>query len=165
MQLFEDTSPKETTKAVIGQSRIGRLCKQSEPEAKPEAGKKSADMDPLEEKQDNPTPKVFGRNLAQLDKDGRPKPVLVMLQKLYAKGLSTKGIFRQGANMTKVKELKKQIDSTGDTSCLADATIINVGALLKDFLRSLPDPLLTSHLFPLWEASLESDDPIQTIKR
>ncbi|XP_031778904.1 rho GTPase-activating protein 20 isoform X2 [Nasonia vitripennis] len=111
------------------------------------------------------SPSVFGVNLSRLDENGLPKPVLVMLQQLFAKGPFTQGIFRKSANVRIVRELRDQIESSApDTSCLEDAPIIAVAALLKDFFRSLPDPLLTSHLFPLWMASLDSANPIQTIK-
>ena len=110
-------------------------------------------------------PSIFGVNLSRLDDNGLPKPVLVMLQQLFAKGPFTQGIFRKSANVRIVRELRDQIESTGDPACLEEAPIIAVSALLKDFLRSLPDPLLTSHLFPLWMASLETAKPLQTIKR
>lgn len=110
-------------------------------------------------------PSLFGVNLSRLDENGLPKPVLVMLQQLFAKGPFTQGIFRKSANVRIVRELRDQIESTGDPSCLEDAPIIAVAALLKDFLRSLPDPLLTSHLFPLWMESLETINPVQTIKK
>ncbi|XP_044595516.1 rho GTPase-activating protein 20-like isoform X2 [Cotesia glomerata] len=109
-------------------------------------------------------PNIFGVNLSRLDDNGLPKPVLVMLQQLFSKGPFTQGIFRKSANVRIVRELRDQIESTGDTNCLEDAPIIAVASLLKDFLRSLPDPLLTFHLFPLWMASLESKNPVQTIK-
>ncbi|XP_023247291.1 rho GTPase-activating protein 20-like [Copidosoma floridanum] len=108
--------------------------------------------------------RVFGVNLARLDENGLPKPVLVMLQQLLAKGPSIQGIFRKSANLKVVRVLKDQIESSGDTSCLEDAPVFAVAALLKDFLRSLPDLLLTSYLFSLWMASPESPDPIKTIK-
>ncbi|XP_043667812.1 uncharacterized protein LOC122628954 isoform X2 [Vespula pensylvanica] len=109
-------------------------------------------------------PSIFGVNLSRLDENGLPKPVLVMLQQLFAKGPFTQGIFRKSANVRIVRELRDQIESTGDPSCLEAAPIIAVAALLKDFLRSLPDPLLTSHLFPLWMDSLETPNPVHTIK-
>lgn len=110
-------------------------------------------------------PSFFGVNLARLDENGLPKPVLIMLQQLFAKGPFTQGIFRKSANVRIVRELRDHIESTGDPSCLEDAPIIAVAALLKEFLRSLPDPLLTSHLFPIWMASLETSNPVQAIKR
>lgn len=110
-------------------------------------------------------PNLFGVNLSKLDENGLPKPVFVMLQQLFAKGPFTQGIFRKSANVRTVRELRDQLESSGDPSCLEDAPIIAVAALLKDFLRSLPDPLLTSHLFPLWMDSLETQNPIQTMKR
>ncbi|XP_017885850.1 uncharacterized protein LOC108628438 isoform X2 [Ceratina calcarata] len=109
-------------------------------------------------------PSLFGVNLSRLDENGLPKPVLVMLQQLFAKGPFTQGIFRKSANVRIVRELRDQIESSGDPSCLEDAPIIAVAALLKDFLRSLPDPLLTSHLFPLWMDSLDTPNPVQTMK-
>ncbi|XP_025269720.1 uncharacterized protein LOC105254643 isoform X1 [Camponotus floridanus] len=109
-------------------------------------------------------PSLFGVNLSRLDENGLPKPVLVMLQQLFAKGPFTQGIFRKSANVRIVRELRDQIESTGDLSCLEDAPIIAVAALLKEFLRSLPDPLLTSHLFPLWMDSLDTPNPVQTMK-
>ncbi|KAG7202028.1 hypothetical protein KM043_004712 [Ampulex compressa] len=109
-------------------------------------------------------PSIFGVNLSRLDENGLPKPVLVMLQQLFAKGPFTQGIFRKSANVRIVRELRDQIESTGDTGCLEEAPIVAVAALLKDFLRSLPDPLLTSHLFPLWMDSLETPHPVQTMK-
>jgi Rho GTPase-activating protein 20 len=108
---------------------------------------------------------LFGVPLSRLDENGLPKPVLVMLQQLFAKGPFMQGIFRKSANVRIVRELREQIESTGDPSCLEDAPIIAVAALLKDFLRSLPDPLLTFHLFPLWMESLNTPNPVQTIKR
>ncbi|XP_036142198.1 rho GTPase-activating protein 20 isoform X2 [Monomorium pharaonis] len=107
---------------------------------------------------------LFGVPLSRLDENGLPKPVLVMLQQLFAKGPFMQGIFRKSANVRIVRELREQIESTGDPSCLEDAPIIAVAALLKDFLRSLPDPLLTFHLFPLWMESLNTPNPVQTIK-
>ncbi|XP_026827938.1 uncharacterized protein LOC105278915 isoform X3 [Ooceraea biroi] len=109
-------------------------------------------------------PSLFGVNLSRLDENGLPKPVLVMLQQLFAKGPFTQGIFRKSANLRNVRELRDQIESTGDLSCLEDAPVVTVASLLKDFLRSLPDPLLTSHLFPLWMESLDTPNPVQTIK-
>ncbi|XP_018397234.1 PREDICTED: rho GTPase-activating protein 20-like [Cyphomyrmex costatus] len=107
---------------------------------------------------------LFGVPLSRLDENGLPKPVLVMLQQLFAKGPFMQGIFRKSANVRIVRELREQIESTGDPSCLEDAPIVAVAALLKDFLRSLPDPLLTFHLFPLWMDSLNMPNPVQTIK-
>ncbi|RLU19003.1 hypothetical protein DMN91_009361, partial [Ooceraea biroi] len=109
-------------------------------------------------------PSLFGVNLSRLDENGLPKPVLVMLQQLFAKGPFTQGIFRKSANLRNVRELRDQIESTGDLSCLEDAPVVTVASLLKDFLRSLPDPLLTSHLFPLWMESLDTPNLVQTIK-
>ncbi|XP_063973331.1 rho GTPase-activating protein 20-like [Diachasmimorpha longicaudata] len=109
-------------------------------------------------------PNIFGVNLSRLEENGLPKPVLMMLQQLFAKGPFIQGIFRKSANVRIVRELRDQIESTGDSSCLEDAPIIAVASLLKDFLRSLPDPLLTSHLFPLWMAALDTSNSVQTIK-
>lgn len=107
---------------------------------------------------------IFGTNLSRLDDNGLPKPILIILQKLFVEGPKTKGIFRVSPNKRIVRELRDQIDQTNDVDCLEDVPIITIAGLLQEFLRSLPDPLLTFHLYSLWMSSLNCDNKIQKIK-
>lgn len=64
--------------------------------------------------------------------------------------LSVEGIFRKAGNIRKLKDLTEAIDRDPDSVNLADDNPVQIAALLKKFLRELPDPLLTfrlQHLF------------------
>lgn len=64
--------------------------------------------------------------------------------------LSVEGIFRKSGNIRRLKDLTEAIDRDPDSVNLADDNPVQIAALLKKFLRDLPDPLLTfrlQHLF------------------
>ena len=75
-----------------------------------------------------------------------------MLLQLFMKGPYTHGIFRKSANARQVRELREQLDTNPDGVDWDQVPILTVSALLKDFLRSLPDCLLGSNLFHDWLA-------------
>lgn len=77
-----------------------------------------------------------------------------MLQQVFIKGPFTQGIFRKSANARLVRELREQLDS-GQELALEHIPVLAVAALLKEFLRSLPDPLLGAALYPLYMEALE----------
>lgn len=78
-----------------------------------------------------------------------------MLYQVFAKGPFIQGIFRKSANARLVRELREKLDSGEDVSW-EHVPVLVTAALLKDFLRSLPDPLLTSLLYPQWRAAIET---------
>lgn len=73
-----------------------------------------------------------------------------MLQQLLGKGPFTQGIFRKSANARSVRELRDKLDS-GAAVTWDHVPVLVTAATLKDLLRSLPDPLLTSSLYPQWK--------------
>lgn len=77
-----------------------------------------------------------------------------MLRALLLRGPLTQGIFRKSANARALRELRDKMDSigpSGDANALIEsAPVILVAALLKDFLRSLPNPLLCTALYDNW---------------
>lgn len=98
---------------------------------------------------------LFGIPLNRLgDPDTIPRPVMAMLQQVFIKGPFTQGIFRKSANARLVRELREQLDS-GQELALEHIPVLAVAALLKEFLRSLPDPLLGAALYPLYMDALE----------
>ena len=93
---------------------------------------------------------LFGQPLGKLcETESVPRPVMDMLSQLFLKGPFTHGIFRKSANARQVRELHDRLDSEPDVE-LDDVPIFTVAALFKDFLRSLPDCLLGSHLYSDW---------------
>ena len=64
--------------------------------------------------------------------------------------VSVEGIFRKNGNVRRLKELADALDREVDTINLLDDHPVQLAALLKKFLRDLPDPLLTSRLYELF---------------
>lgn len=68
--------------------------------------------------------------------------------------MSVEGVFRKNGNIRRLKELADAIDKEGgDGVDLGKENPVQVAALLKKFLRELPDPLLTHKLHRLFIAS------------
>ncbi|XP_069705214.1 uncharacterized protein [Periplaneta americana] len=108
---------------------------------------------------------LFGIPLNRLgDPDIIPRPVMPMLQQVFTKGPFTQGIFRKSANARLVKELRERLDS-GLELAFDHIPVLAVAALLKEFLRSLPDPLLGSALYPLYMEALECRDEQEKLIR
>lgn len=80
------------------------------------------------------------------------------------KGPFTQGIFRKSANARLVRELRERLDS-GLELALEHIPVLAVAALLKEFLRSLPDPLLGAALYPLYMEALECRDEQEKLIR
>ncbi|MBW0502961.1 hypothetical protein O181_042676 [Austropuccinia psidii MF-1] len=67
--------------------------------------------------------------------------------------MSVEGIFRKNGNIRRLKELTDAIDRDDGTVNFSDDNAVQLAALLKKFLRDLPDPLLTFKLYHLFIAS------------
>ncbi|KAF8587843.1 RhoGAP-domain-containing protein [Ramaria rubella] len=67
--------------------------------------------------------------------------------------LSVEGIFRKNGNIRRLKELTDAIDRDPQSVDLTQDNAVQLAALLKKFLRDLPDPLLTVKLHRLFVAS------------
>ncbi|MCL4127341.1 UNVERIFIED_CONTAM: hypothetical protein GTU68_001709, partial [Idotea baltica] len=95
---------------------------------------------------------LFGQPLHKIcDADGGPpKPIMDLLHQLFQKGPFTVGIFRKSANARLVRELKEKLDNGEEIVDLDGVHITSVAALLKDFMRSLPDCLLCADLYEEW---------------
>ncbi|EPQ27143.1 uncharacterized protein PFL1_05424 [Pseudozyma flocculosa PF-1] len=74
--------------------------------------------------------------------------------------LSVEGIFRKNGNIRRLKELSEALDRDSSQVNLLDDNPVQLAALLKKFLRELPDPLMTFKLHRLFVMSqkLESED-------
>lgn len=73
--------------------------------------------------------------------------------------MSIEGVFRKNGNIKRLNDAKEEIDSKGSVDMdLTKENPVQVAALLKRFLRELPDPLLTHKLHKLWITSQRIDD-------
>ena len=114
---------------------------------------------------------MFGRGLGDLcgglSQTNLPASLVNMMVQLEQKGPTTVGIFRRGPNVRAMRDLRDKLDE-GEEVDWADISVFVTAALVKDFLRSLPDCLLQCDNYSAWtEAALNfsSDSKIDTLRR
>lgn len=111
---------------------------------------------------------VFGVDLQELTKKygvdsdhgvGPSKlriPIVVddIINALRQKDMSVEGIFRLNGNIKKLRELTEAINKNPLKSPdFSSQTAVQLAALMKKWLRELPNPLLTFNLYDLWISS------------
>ena len=67
--------------------------------------------------------------------------------------MSVEGVFRKNGNIRRLKELAELIDNKYEQVDLNRESPVQVAALVKKFLREMPDPLLTFKLYRLFVIS------------
>ncbi|XP_073495692.1 uncharacterized protein [Phyllobates terribilis] len=108
--------------------------------------------------------KLFGHSLSSVCPNGNlPKPIMDMLLLLYEEGPNTRGIFRRSANAKTCKELKEKLIS-GDEVHMDGESVFVAAAVIMDFLRNIPDSILSSDLHRLWMEATEIEEPEYKIK-
>ncbi|KAE8316683.1 hypothetical protein BDV41DRAFT_94870 [Aspergillus transmontanensis] len=73
--------------------------------------------------------------------------------------MSVEGVFRKNGNIRRLKELSDLIDNKYEQVDLTKENPVQIAALLKKFLREMPDPLLTFKLHRLFVVSQKLSDP------
>ena len=74
--------------------------------------------------------------------------------------LSVEGVFRKNGNIKKQQELVDKINAEGcDIVNFMEQPVVQLAALLKRYLRDLPDPLMTHKLYRLWVSAAKISDP------
>ncbi|XP_038576544.1 rho GTPase-activating protein 6-like isoform X2 [Micropterus salmoides] len=76
-----------------------------------------------------------------------PRVVDLCCQHLEKYGLQTVGIFRVGSSKKRVRQLREEFDQGWEVHLYEEHSVHDVAALLKEFLRDMPDPLLTRELY------------------
>ena len=89
-------------------------------------------------------------------------PIVVdeLISSLRQMDLSVEGIFRINGNIRKLREITTLINSDpGVTPDFSKESAIQLSALLKKFIRTLPEPIMTNSLYSLWidAAKLETE--------
>uniref|UniRef100_A0A8C9WC27 Myosin IXB n=1 Tax=Scleropages formosus TaxID=113540 RepID=A0A8C9WC27_SCLFO len=87
----------------------------------------------------------FGVRVCALISDKNPVPIVLemMLEHVEMNGLYTEGIYRKSGAANRMKELRQLLETEPGTVCLEDYPIHTVTGLVKQWLRELPDPLMT----------------------
>eukprot|EP00040_Diaphanoeca_grandis_P034050 m.209615 g.209615 ORF g.209615 m.209615 type:complete len:842 (+) comp33045_c0_seq6:464-2989(+) len=106
---------------------------------------------------------LYCRPLDSLFADGvMVKPLRDMISRLYHDGPSAMGLFRKSANARVCRQVRERLDE-GDDVDFADLPILAVGAILKEFLRSLPDSVMTLKLYDEMVATNSVPDTIKRV--
>ncbi|KXS93682.1 hypothetical protein AC578_8004 [Pseudocercospora eumusae] len=88
-----------------------------------------------------------------------PSVVQECISAMKTMDMSVEGVFRKNGNIKRLNDAKETIDAKGAIDVdLTKENPVQVAALLKKYLRELPDPLLTNKLHKLWITSQRIDD-------
>uniref|UniRef100_A0A8C4NSB4 Myosin IXA n=1 Tax=Dicentrarchus labrax TaxID=13489 RepID=A0A8C4NSB4_DICLA len=93
----------------------------------------------------------FGVEVSRLTNDERTVPLVVekLINYIEMHGLYTEGIYRKSGSTNKIKELKQGLDTGNyvDSMNLDDYNIHVIASVFKQWLRDLPNPLMTFELY------------------
>uniref|UniRef100_A0A3B3ZHC2 Uncharacterized protein n=1 Tax=Periophthalmus magnuspinnatus TaxID=409849 RepID=A0A3B3ZHC2_9GOBI len=91
----------------------------------------------------------FGVEVSRLTSDERAVPLVVekLMNYIEMHGLYTEGIYRKSGSTNKIKELKQGLDTDVESTNLDDYNIHVIGSVFKQWLRDLPNPLMTFELY------------------
>lgn len=67
--------------------------------------------------------------------------------------MAVEGIFRKNGNIRRLQQMTEALDKEYGNVVLSEENPVQLAALLKKFLREIPDPLLTFRLHKLWCAA------------
>lgn len=90
-------------------------------------------------------------------------PIVVddIIAALRQKDMSVEGIFRLNGNIKKLRELTEQINKNPlQSPDFSLQSAVQLAALMKKWLRELPNPLLTFNLYDIWISSQRVSDPM-----
>ncbi|XP_054244536.1 rho GTPase-activating protein 36 [Indicator indicator] len=76
-------------------------------------------------------------------------------------GLQTVGIFRVGSSKRRVQQLREEFDQGLDVFLDEQQSVHDVAALLKEFLRDMPDPLIPRELYSPFLSTASMEGPAQ----
>ncbi|XP_053720362.1 unconventional myosin-IXAa isoform X4 [Synchiropus splendidus] len=91
----------------------------------------------------------FGVEVSRLTNDERTVPLVVekLINYIEMHGLYTEGIYRKSGSANKIRELKQGLDSDAENMNLDDYNIHVIASVFKQWLRDLPNPLMTFELY------------------
>uniref|UniRef100_A0A669DYZ5 Myosin IXA n=1 Tax=Oreochromis niloticus TaxID=8128 RepID=A0A669DYZ5_ORENI len=94
-------------------------------------------------------PSQFGVEVSRLTNDERTVPLVVekLINYIEMHGLYTEGIYRKSGSTNKIKELKLGLDTDVEHMILDDYNIHVIASVFKQWLRDLPNPLMTFELY------------------
>ncbi|XP_007897078.2 unconventional myosin-IXb isoform X2 [Callorhinchus milii] len=97
----------------------------------------------------NATSQHFGVSVCDLTNEQQLVPLLmeILLEYVEMHGLYTEGIYRKSGAANKMKELRQKLEADPTSVILENYHIHAITGLLKQWLRELPEPLMTYALY------------------
>ncbi|NXK16451.1 MYO9B protein, partial [Arenaria interpres] len=91
-------------------------------------------------------PRHFGVCVSSLTSERNSVPIVMekLLEYVEMHGLYTEGIYRKSGSANRMKELKQLLQADPNSVRLENYPIHTITGILKQWLRELPDPLMTS---------------------
>ncbi|XP_065604863.1 unconventional myosin-IXb isoform X4 [Cyrtonyx montezumae] len=91
-------------------------------------------------------PRHFGVCVSSLTSERNSVPIVMekLLEHVEMHGLYTEGIYRKSGSANRMKELKQLLQADPSSVKLENYPIHTITGILKQWLRELPDPLMTS---------------------
>ncbi|NXJ95003.1 MYO9B protein, partial [Corythaixoides concolor] len=91
-------------------------------------------------------PRHFGVCVSSLTSESNSVPIVMekLLEYVEMHGLYTEGIYRKSGSANRMKELKQLLQADPNSVKLENYPIHTITGILKQWLRELPDPLMTS---------------------
>ncbi|XP_062441048.1 rho GTPase-activating protein 36 [Rhea pennata] len=90
-----------------------------------------------------------------------PRIVDRCCQHIEMHGLQTVGIFRVGSSKKRVQQLREEFDQGLDVFLDEHQSVHDVAALLKEFLRDMPDSLIPRELYEAFLSTASMEGPVQ----
>ncbi|XP_072202037.1 unconventional myosin-IXa isoform X2 [Excalfactoria chinensis] len=108
----------------------------------------------------------FGVELARLTSEERAVPVVVekLINYIEMHGLYTEGIYRKSGSTNKIKELRQGLDTDIDNVNLDDYNIHVIASVFKQWLRDLPNPLMTFELYEEFLRAMGLQERRETVR-
>uniref|UniRef100_A0A3B3QQT1 Myosin IXA n=1 Tax=Paramormyrops kingsleyae TaxID=1676925 RepID=A0A3B3QQT1_9TELE len=112
------------------------------------------------------TPRQFSVEVSRLTSEDRVVPLVVekLINYIEMHGLYTEGIYRKSGSANKIKELKQGLDADVNSTNLDDYNIHVIASVFKQWLRDLPNPLLTFELYEEFLRAMGLQDKKEMIR-
>ncbi|XP_036763728.2 unconventional myosin-IXa isoform X3 [Manis pentadactyla] len=108
----------------------------------------------------------FGVELSRLTSEDRTVPLVVekLINYIEMHGLYTEGIYRKSGSTNKIKELRQGLDTDTESVNLDDYNIHVIASVFKQWLRDLPNPLMTFELYEEFLRAMGLQERKETIR-
>ncbi|XP_062869423.1 unconventional myosin-IXAa [Trichomycterus rosablanca] len=108
----------------------------------------------------------FGVEVSRLTSDERTVPLVVekLINYIEMHGLYTEGIYRKSGSTNKIKELKQGLDTDVSSINLDDYNIHVIASVFKQWLRDLPNPLMTFELYEEFLRAMGLQDKKEVVR-